>query len=67
MTDDEQKTSIMTDINVLFLFCPKNKCQICLKKFVCLFLRSQLKNLVVPAAKSLLPLDSRMNYEIGTM
>ena len=30
VTDDEQKTSIMTDINVLFLFCPKNKYLICL-------------------------------------
>ena len=30
VTDDEQKTSIMTDINVLFLFCLKNKYLICL-------------------------------------
>ena len=44
-------------LNVLFLFCPKNICQILFKKIVCLFLRSQCKNQVGSAAKSLLPLS----------
>ena len=52
------QTSIIADIecsNVLFLFCPKNKCPILVKKIVCLLLRSQCKNIVGSVAKSLLP------------
>ena len=52
-------------LNVLFLFCPKYICPILFKKIVCLFLRSQLKNLVVPAAKSLLPFRSLFQNPFG--
>ena len=45
------------------LLCPKNKCQICSKKIVCLFLRSQFKNLVGSANKMTGPFQRLQKYK----